>query len=84
MGKKARSNRSTRRHLDTNVVEMEYHNRQAIQNGPQKKNWSIHDLRAIRPLTNKQEDMFQAWFQGDNVYALMVLLVLVKHSLHSI
>ena len=48
---------------------MEYHNRQAIQNGPQKKNWSIHDLRAIRPLTEKQEDMFQAWFQGDNVCA---------------
>jgi len=40
-----------------------------MQHGPKKKNWSIHDLRAIRPLTEKQEDMFHSWFCGDNVCA---------------
>jgi len=68
MGKKAR-NRSSRRYHDDNVVNMDYHNQQAQINGPDKKSWSIHDLRAIRPLTQKQEDMFTYWFQGDNVCA---------------
>ena len=67
MGKKAR-NRNTQRH-DTNVIDMEYHNQQARINGPKKKNWTIHDLRAIQPMTEKQADMFEAWFQDDNICA---------------
>ena len=70
MGKKARNTRNSRRQSNDNVVTMDYHNQQAQINGPQqKKTWNIHDLRAIRPLTQKQEDMFQLWFQGDNVCA---------------
>ena len=69
MGKKARSRNSSRRQHDDNVVNMNYHNQQAMLNGPKKKTWNIHDLSTIHPLTQKQEDMFQAWFQGDDVCA---------------
>lgn len=68
MGKKTRS-RSNQRHDTDNVVDLDYHNHQARIEGPKKKNWTIHDLRSIRPLTQKQEDMFQSWFQGDNICA---------------
>ena len=41
----------------------------ATQEGPQRKSWSKHDLLRIKPLTDKQHDMFQSWYQGDNICA---------------
>lgn len=67
MGKKARS-RNARTH-DENIINMNYHNQQAMINGPQKKSWNIHDLQPITPLNEKQKDMFHSWFQGDNLCA---------------
>lgn len=44
-------------------------NGKAIQEGPRKKNWSMHDLKTIKPLTPTQEDMFHSWYNGDNICA---------------
>jgi len=66
MGK--RRSRNPRYNDDQNIVMLS-NNQQAIMDGPKKKSWSIHDISSIRPLTEKQEDMFQSWFQGDNVCA---------------
>jgi phosphate starvation-inducible protein PhoH len=36
-------------------------NGEARANGPQRKKWSNHDLKTIRPKTDNQEEMFHAW-----------------------
>ena len=50
------------------ILKMET-NIHAMNEGPRKKHWSIHDLKAIHPLTPLQEDMFHAWFNDLNVCA---------------
>lgn len=44
-------------------------NGKAIEEGPRKKKWTVHDLRSIRPLTPAQEDMFRAFFDGRQICA---------------
>lgn len=44
-------------------------NGKAMEDEPKKKHWSIHDIKTIKPLTPAQEDMFHAWFNGNNVCA---------------
>lgn len=44
-------------------------NGHAIQEGPRKKSWSMHDLKTIKPLTPTQEDMFHLWINGFNICA---------------
>jgi phosphate starvation-inducible protein PhoH len=62
--------RSSRRQRNADVqLEVISNNQKAIQEGPKKKRWSSHDLRRIKPLTATQEDMFQAWFEGDHLCA---------------
>ena len=63
MGKKAR--RHQRRHPEVELLL----NNQATQEGPKRKKWSTHDLKSIRPLNPTQDEMFQAWFQGNNICA---------------
>ncbi len=47
-----------------------YANARAAEEGPQqRKKWTIHDLRDIKPLTNNQEEMFHSFFQGNNLCA---------------
>lgn len=50
------------------VLKMEL-NIQAMNEGPRRKHWSIHDLKAIQPLSPVQGDMFHAWFNDLNVCA---------------
>jgi len=69
MGKKARRYSPNATQQTDNVVSLNYHDQQARLHGPKKKNWSIHDLHNVTPLTEKQEDMFHAWFQGDDICA---------------
>lgn len=45
------------------------HNLIALEEGPKKKKWTIHDLASIRPLTQNQEEMFHAFFQGHHILA---------------
>lgn len=42
-------------------------NVRAIQEGPKRKTWSMHDLKTIHPLTPTQEEVFHAWFEGNNI-----------------
>jgi phosphate starvation-inducible protein PhoH and related proteins len=44
-------------------------NAKAVEEGPKKKVWTIHDLKTIYPMTKTQEEMFHVWFQGYNVIA---------------
>lgn len=44
-------------------------NSRAVEEGPKRKHWSIHDLKSIKALTPAQEDMFYAWNQGHNICA---------------
>lgn len=46
-----------------------YANGKAQLEGPQRKKWSVHDLKTIKPLTDSQEDLFHAWFNYDHVCA---------------
>lgn len=62
-------------HNNNNNNNIEFLNQAIEQNatakleGPKKKKWSQHDLKTIKPLTPTQEDMFHAWFNGDNIAA---------------
>lgn len=47
--------------LENNVV--------AIHAGPDKKKWTKHDLKNIIPITPRQEDVFHAFYQGQQVLA---------------
>ncbi len=51
------------------LKEALYANGHALEEGPKKKKWSTQDLKNIRPKTDAQEDMFQAWFSGKHVCA---------------
>lgn len=44
-------------------------NIKAMEEGPIKKKWSLHDLTEVRPLTPAQTDMFHAWYNGRNIIA---------------
>lgn len=47
--------------LDNNVV--------AIKEGPKKKNWSLHDLKSITPITETQRILFESYYTGNNIIA---------------
>jgi phosphate starvation-inducible PhoH-like protein len=67
--------RATRVRIKNNRKDNTYELSQALVNnyraceeGPQqRKTWSIHDLKAIKPLTMAQEDLFHAFFSGSHV-----------------
>lgn len=40
-------------------------NLEAIINGPDKKHWTIHDLKVIKPLTNTQNELFSNFLNND-------------------
>lgn len=44
-------------------------NRQAIKEGPKRKKWSVHDIKAIMPKTDTQRDFFESYFTGNHVVA---------------
>jgi len=41
----------------------------AKRNGPKRKNWSVHDLKTIKPLTPHQDELFHAFFNSDHICA---------------
>ena len=66
---KRRSNPQRGKHeRGQQVFDMEL-NIHAMNEGPRKKHWSIHDLKAVQPLTSLQEDMFHAWYNDFNICA---------------
>jgi len=49
--------------------EMNMNNTRAMEEGPIKKKWTKFDIQTIKPLTPAQEEMFHAFFNGDNICA---------------
>lgn len=55
-----------------NVVDLAtalINNGKAMEEGPKRRRWTIHDLKQIKPLTTNQEAMFYDFFDGKNVFA---------------
>jgi len=73
MSRKTRTrNRKTQSKLREQVEflnEININNTKAMEEGPIKKKWSIHDLGRIKPLTPTQEDMFHAFYNGNDICA---------------
>lgn len=67
MAKKAR--RNSRKYNGTTELELVHNDNLARREGPKRKTWNVLDLKAIKPLTETQHDMFQCWYQGDNICA---------------
>lgn len=44
----------------------------AQQEGPSKKKWTHHDMTAVRPLTEHQQDAFQCWYQDKTGHLAML------------
>jgi phosphate starvation-inducible protein PhoH len=38
--------------------------------GPQRKHWSIHDLKPLKPANDKQRAAMEAWFEGQSLALL--------------
>lgn len=51
------------------LEEMIQLNGKAVLEGPKRKHFSTHDLRAIKPLNYTQECMFESYFQDNNIIA---------------
>lgn len=43
-------------------------NQTAIKEGPRRKKWSLHDLKDIKPKTDTQRDMFEAYLGSDTTH----------------
>lgn len=41
----------------------------AFKDGPKKKNWSRHDLKSIKPITETQRCFFESYYTGNNIIA---------------
>ncbi len=72
MSKKHRNGttREQRKIALSRMDQFNYENQQAMREGPTvKKKWTKHDLLNIQPKTERQRDMFRAYFQDDNICA---------------
>lgn len=49
------------------LTEALVRNGKAMEEGPRRKTWSIHDLKIISPLTPVQHDFFQDFISGKNI-----------------
>lgn len=66
---RARSKGRTKQDQVYHLTQALYDNGRAQLEGPKRKRWSRHDLKTIKPLTERQEDMFHAFMSGQNVVA---------------
>lgn len=44
-------------------------NEAAIKEGPKRKKWSVHDIKAIKPKNERQVDLFESYFSGNHIVA---------------
>ena len=42
-------------------------NGKAMEEGRKIKNWTTHDLKSIRPMTDAQEDVFHSWYNKEHI-----------------
>ncbi len=66
--KKTKAKNKNKENIDflTNIIQ---NNTYSKIEGPNKKSWSIHDLKSVKPLTKTQEDMFHGWFNDSHIIA---------------
>lgn len=60
------SRKVSRKHGELHLISNNY---AAMTEGPQKKKWTKHDIKAIKPLTDNQKTMFHRFGQGYNICA---------------
>jgi phosphate starvation-inducible protein PhoH len=68
-GNKEMGTKTRRNQKRTGELFLLNNDKQAMLEGPGKKSWSKHDIKAIKPLTDNQQAMFRAYFEGGNVCA---------------
>lgn len=64
--------RKTRTRKDDNILFLQKtleNQGRAVKEGPKVKNFTLHDLNSIRPLTTGQKIMFESYFSGNNIVA---------------
>jgi len=70
MSKKSGSNKRKLQRDVEFLNEVVEHNGRAMGDGPKKKKWTRHDIKTnVKPLKPTQEDMFEAYFRGDDLAA---------------
>lgn len=52
--------------FDEQLLADRLNNRAAMKEGPRKKSWTLHDLKNIKPKTEAQRQMFEAYIGYDN------------------
>jgi len=63
--RKARKNTT----FDSQYLATIVNDAKAISEGPRRKKWTVHDIKAIQPKTETQTEFFQSYFYGNNVVA---------------
>lgn len=63
---KRRTKKDKQLHFMEELID---NNSKAIERGPKKKSWSLHDLRDIKPMTYAQNQMFESYFSGKHIVA---------------
>lgn len=51
-------------------LELDKNNVIAIHQGPKRKNWSVLDIKAIKPLNEAQRSMIESYYSGNNIVAV--------------
>jgi len=63
----SRKRQSNKRQELTNANIALFRNGKAMEEGRKIKHWTTHDIKAIRPLTPAQEDVFHSWFNEEHI-----------------
>jgi len=63
----SRKRQSNKRQELTNANIALFQNGKAMEEGRKIKHWTTHDIKAIRPLTPAQEDVFHSWFNEEHI-----------------
>lgn len=64
--------RKTRTRKDENIIFLQKtleNQGRAVKEGPKIKNFTLHDLKSIKPLTHGQQSLFHSYFEGNNIVA---------------
>ena len=70
MARRRERKMQSRRNADIAFLnQININNTKAMEEGPIKKKWTLHDLGNIRALTPTQEDLFHAWYNDKHLCA---------------
>ena len=63
----SRKRHSNKRHELNNVNFALVQNGKAMEEGRKIKHWTTHDIKAVRPLTSAQEEVFHSWYNKEHI-----------------